>query len=91
MTVSRGHVAIVGSYRRVAQTMAEWLHSNAADGFNIMPPYLPGSLGEFVDNVVPELQKLGVYKTAYRDGTLRSKLNLQRPSSRYRFRASVQS
>jgi FMN-dependent oxidoreductase (nitrilotriacetate monooxygenase family) len=89
MTVSRGHVAIIGSYRSVAQTMAEWLHSNAADGFNIMPPYLPGSLEEFVDNVVPELQKLGIYKTAYRDGTLRSKLNLKRPSSRYKVYAPV--
>jgi FMN-dependent oxidoreductase (nitrilotriacetate monooxygenase family) len=91
MTVSRGHVAIVGSYHRVASTMAEWLHSNAADGFNIMPPYLPGSLWEFVENVVPELQKLGIYKTTYRDGTLRSKLNLQRPPSRHDHRASAQS
>ncbi|TJZ59015.1 LLM class flavin-dependent oxidoreductase [Streptomyces piniterrae] len=83
MTVARGHLVVVGSYRRVAETMAEWLASGAADGFNIMPPYLPGSLTEFVDHVVPELQKLGVYKESYRAGTLREKLGLPRPPSRY--------
>ncbi|KOU53776.1 LLM class flavin-dependent oxidoreductase [Streptomyces sp. WM6378] len=83
MTIARGHLVLVGSYRRVARTMAQWLRSGAADGFNIMPPQLPGGLAEFVDHVVPELQKLGVYKEGYREGTLREKLGLRRPPSRY--------
>jgi N-acetyl-S-(2-succino)cysteine monooxygenase len=83
MTVSRGHVSVVGSYRRVAETMAEWLTAGAADGFNIMPPHLPGGLEAFVDHVVPELQALGVYHDAYAPGTLRTKLGLPRPVSRF--------
>lgn len=83
MTVARGHAVVIGSYQRVAETMAEWLEAGAADGFNIMPPYLPGALDEFVDHVVPRLQALGVYKQSYRDGTLRDKLGLLRPPSRY--------
>ncbi|MFI2370235.1 NtaA/DmoA family FMN-dependent monooxygenase [Streptomyces sp. NPDC018833] len=83
MTVARGHLVLIGSYRKVAETMARWLRTGAADGFNIMPSYLPGGLDEFVEHVVPELQKLGVYKNSYRDGTLRTKLNLRRPPGRY--------
>ncbi|KPI17187.1 FMN-dependent oxidoreductase, nitrilotriacetate monooxygenase family [Actinobacteria bacterium OK074] len=83
LTIARGHLVVVGSYRRVAGVMARWLATGAADGFNIMPPQLPGGLDEFVDHVVPELQKLGVYKDFYREGTLREKLGLRRPPSRY--------
>ncbi|WP_438484869.1 LLM class flavin-dependent oxidoreductase [Streptomyces sp. S186] len=83
LTVARGHAVMIGSYRRVAEQMAEWLTAGAADGFNIMPPYLPGGLADFVDHVIPELQRLGVYKRAYEPGTLREKLNLRRPASRY--------
>ncbi|MEZ0090322.1 LLM class flavin-dependent oxidoreductase [Streptacidiphilus sp. EB129] len=83
MTVARGHLVLVGSYRRVAETMAEWLHSGAADGFAIMPPHLPGGLAEFVDHVVPELQALGVHQTGYPPGTFRDRLGLPRPPSRH--------
>ncbi|WP_405977507.1 LLM class flavin-dependent oxidoreductase [Streptomyces sp. NBC_00158] len=83
LTVARGHLVLVGSYRRVARTMARWLEAGAADGFNIMPPHLPGGLDEFVDHVVPELQELGVYKDRYAQGTLREKLGLRRPPSRH--------
>lgn len=83
MVVSRGHAVVIGSYRTVAELMAEWLDRGAADGFNVMPPLFPGGLVEFVDHVVPELQRLGIYKRAYREGTLRDKLGLARPESRY--------
>jgi N-acetyl-S-(2-succino)cysteine monooxygenase len=83
MTVSRGHAVVIGSYRQVAELMAEWFEAGAADGFNVMPPLFPGGLEEFVDHVVPELQQMGIYKQAYRDGTLRDKLGLKRPPSRY--------
>ncbi|MFB7669043.1 hypothetical protein ACFC1R_34890 [Kitasatospora sp. NPDC056138] len=48
-----------------------------------MPPHLLGGLTEFVEHVVPELQRLGVYMNTYRPGTLRTKLGLARPGSRY--------
>ena len=55
----------------------------AADGFNVMPPVLPQSLNEFVDLVVPELQRRGLFRTAYEGRTLRENLGLERPVSRY--------
>ena len=39
--------------------MEEWLTQRGCDGFNIMFPYLPGGLDDFVDQVVPELQRRG--------------------------------
>lgn len=83
MTVSRGHAVVVGSYRKAAEMMAEWLDCGAADGFNVMPPLFATGLVEFVDHVVPLLQSMGVYKREYREGTLRDKLGLLRPPSRY--------
>ena len=49
-----------------------------------MPPYLPGGLNDFVDMVVPELQRRGLFRTEYEGTTLRENLGLQRPPSRYR-------
>jgi hypothetical protein len=49
-----------------------------------MPPYLPGALDDFVDKVVPELQRRGLFRTAYEGRTLRENLGLKRPESRYR-------
>jgi alkanesulfonate monooxygenase SsuD/methylene tetrahydromethanopterin reductase-like flavin-dependent oxidoreductase (luciferase family) len=37
----------------------EWFTQGAADGFNVMPPYLPGALADFVDHVVPILRRRG--------------------------------
>lgn len=80
MAVSRGHAVMIGSYRKVAESMAAWLECGAADGFNIMPPLFPNGLVEFVDHVIPELRSMGIYKRTYREGTLRDKLRLARPS-----------
>jgi hypothetical protein len=55
----------------------------AADGFNVMPPYLPGSLEDFVDHVVPELQRRGLFRTEYTGETLRDHYGLPRPASQY--------
>ena len=49
-----------------------------------MPPYLPGGLDDFVELVVPELQRRGLFRTEYEGTTLRENLGLQRPQSRYR-------
>jgi hypothetical protein len=63
--------------------MARWFTSGACDGFNFLPSYYPGGLDDFVNMVVPELQRLGVYRTAYEGDTLRENLGLPVPASRY--------
>jgi alkanesulfonate monooxygenase len=63
--------------------MQEWFENGAADGFNVMPPVLPASLNEFVDLVVPELQRRGLFRTAYEGRTLRENLGLERPANAF--------
>jgi len=63
--------------------MQQWFENGAADGFNIMPPVLPASLNDFVDLVIPELQRRGLFRTEYEGRTLRENLGLERPLSRY--------
>ena len=46
--------------------MEEWLFTEASDGFNVMFPYLPGGLDDFVDRVVPELQRRGLFRREMR-------------------------
>ena len=62
---------------------AEWLVSRGSDGFNIMFPYLPEGLDDFVDRVVPELQRRGIFRREYEGKTLRENLGLPRPENRY--------
>jgi FMN-dependent oxidoreductase (nitrilotriacetate monooxygenase family) len=75
--------AFVGTPRTIADEMQEWLETEASDGFNIMFPYLPEGLNEFVDRVVPELQRRGIFRTAYEGRTLRENLGLPRPENRF--------
>jgi len=63
--------------------MEEWLTSNGSDGFNIMFPFLPAGLDDFVDKVVPELQQRGIFRKEYEGGTLRENLGLPRPKNRF--------
>ena len=79
----RGHFDVCGTPEDVADVMEEWFNTGAADGFNIMPPILPGGLSDFVDMVVPELQRRGLYRTRYEGTTLREHLGLARPRSIY--------
>ncbi|MFG1333746.1 LLM class flavin-dependent oxidoreductase [Xanthobacter autotrophicus] len=83
VAAGRGHLVVVGSPVQVADTLERWFLEGAADGFNVMVPYLPGGLEDFVEGVVPILQARGLYKTAYAPGTLRDRLGLPRPQSRY--------
>ncbi len=76
---ARGHYQINGSVSEVADLMEEWVTDKACDGFNIMPPLYPHSLGDFVDLVVPELQRRGLFRTEYEATTLRGNLGLARP------------
>lgn len=77
-----GH-ALVGTAKSIADEMETWLMESGSDGFNVMFPYLPAGLDDFVDKVVPELQRRGVYRTEYEGRTLRENLGLPRPENRF--------
>ena len=77
---SRGHSSIIGTPADVADEMEKWFTTGACDGFNVLPPYYPVGLDEFVDMVVPELQRRGIFRTAYEGPTLRENLGLPPPS-----------
>jgi len=81
---ARGKNVVRGSPAEIADIMEEWFINEACDGFNIMPPYLPGALDDFVDLVIPELTRRGLFRTEYEGRTLRDNLGLPRPESRYR-------
>lgn len=89
VTGTRGHWAIIGTKRQIVEEMAERFLGGAADGFNIMPPWFPGGLAEFVDEIVPELQRLKLFRTEYSGTTLRDHLGLPRPANRYSHEAAV--
>ncbi|SEL49631.1 LLM class flavin-dependent oxidoreductase [Paenibacillus sp. OK003] len=76
---ARGHMQFVGTYEQLADLMQQWFEEYGCDGFNIMPPVLPGDLNEFVDHVVPILQVRGLFRTDYTGSTLRDHLGLDRP------------
>lgn len=71
-----GHCTMVGTPESIADQMQEWLENGGADGFNFMPPVQPDSLEDFVDLVVPELQRRGLFRTEYTATTLRGHLTL---------------
>jgi alkanesulfonate monooxygenase len=76
-------LAMVGTPQTIADEMEQWLNTDASDGFTIMFPYLPGGLDDFVDRVVPELQRRGLYRREYEGKTLRENLGLPRPTNRF--------
>jgi FMN-dependent oxidoreductase (nitrilotriacetate monooxygenase family) len=79
----RGHRVFAGTPTQVADQIEYWFSGGAADGFNIMPPTLPGGLDDFVDLVVPELQRRGLFRTEYTGTTLREHYGLSRPSNQF--------
>ena len=76
---TRGHKHITGSTTEVADFMEQWVAEKGCDGFNIMPPLFPGGLEDFVDLVIPELQRRGLVRKQYEGTTLRENLELPRP------------
>ncbi|MGX6510888.1 LLM class flavin-dependent oxidoreductase [Rhodococcus sp. SJ-2] len=79
----RGHRTFAGTPEQIADEIELWFVSDAADGFNVMPPYLPGGLADFTALVVPILQRRGLFRTDYTETTLRGHYGLDRPESRY--------
>lgn len=76
-------LAFVGTPESIADEMEEWLVTEGSDGFNVMFPYLPAGLDDFVDRVVPELQRRGIFRREYEGRTLRENLGLPRPPNRF--------
>jgi len=83
IAAGNGHRQVIGTPAQVVDHMQEWFENDAADGFNILPDHAPGGLEDFVEMVVPELQRRGLYRTAYEGRTLRDNLGARRPASRY--------
>jgi N-acetyl-S-(2-succino)cysteine monooxygenase len=77
---ARGHWVIYGTPKRIADTLEEWFTAERADGFVVMPAYFPGAFDDFVNLVVPELQRRGLYRKEYSGTTLRDHLGLARPT-----------
>lgn len=80
---ARGHWQVVGTPRHIADQLEERFEARGADGFNIMAPILPGGLRDFIDLVVPELRRRGLFRTEYEGATLRENLGLARPGNRF--------
>ena len=76
-------LAFVGTPATIADEMERWLYEEGSDGFNVMFPYLPEGLDDFVDTVVPELRRRGLFRTEYEGKTLRENLGLARPANRF--------
>ena len=76
-------LTMLGTPAMIADQMEEWLVGEGSDGFNVMFPYLPGGLDDFVDQVVPELQRRGLFRREYEGKTLRENLGLPRPKNRF--------
>lgn len=74
-----GHCTMVGTPEQIADQMEHWFLNEGADGFNLMPPSLPGGIEDFIELVVPELQRRGLFRTEYQTNTLRGHLGLAKP------------
>jgi len=80
---SFGTLEMVGTPAMIADQMEEWFRSDGSDGFNVIFPYVPEGLDDFVDRVVPELQRRGLFRREYEGRTLRENLGLPRPENRF--------
>lgn len=76
-------LAFVGTPQTIADSMEEWLLGEGCDGFNVMFPFVPEGLDDFVDKVVPELQRRGLFRREYEGRTLRENLGLPKPRNRF--------
>ncbi len=78
-----GGLEFVGTAHEIADTMQSWLETGAADGFNIMFPTVPSGLDDFVDLVIPELRRRGIFRKEYEGTTLRDHFGLPRPGNQF--------
>ncbi|AJE48753.1 LLM class flavin-dependent oxidoreductase [Celeribacter indicus] len=83
-----GHRIVAGTPEQIADDIGTWFAAGAADGFNIMPDVLPEGAETFVTEVVPILQRRGLFRTEYEGSTLRDHLGLTR-AERGRFSTAI--
>jgi FMN-dependent oxidoreductase (nitrilotriacetate monooxygenase family) len=76
----KDHWTLIGTPQTIADELERWFVEKAADGFNLLPPHVPGAINEFVDLVVPELQRRGLFRTEYEGATLRENLGVPFPN-----------
>ena len=74
---------MIGTPVMIADQMEAWLMDEGCDGFNVMFPYLPAGLDDFVDKVIPELQRRSLFRREYEGPTLRENFGLPRPENRF--------
>ena len=86
----RGHYVLAGAPEQIADHLQTWFRAGAADGFNVMPPTLPGGLRDFVEQVIPVLKARGLFRTEYAGATLREHYGLPHPRARRPLAAQVQ-
>jgi alkanesulfonate monooxygenase len=78
-----GGLSFVGTPAHIADEMQAWLEGEGSDGFNVLFPYVPGGVDDFVDQLIPELQRRGIFRREYQGKTLRENLGLPRPENRF--------
>jgi N-acetyl-S-(2-succino)cysteine monooxygenase len=83
VTGVRGHRVLCGTPQSIADSLEDWYRGGAADGFNIMPATFPAELHDFVDQIIPELQRRKLFRTEYEGTTLRGNLGLPIPKNRW--------
>ncbi|MGE0260973.1 MAG: LLM class flavin-dependent oxidoreductase, partial [Alphaproteobacteria bacterium] len=83
MAGARGHFTMAGTPEQVADFIADWFSDGAADGFNVMPPLLPNMLEVFSAEVIPLLQRRGLFRTEYAGTTLREHYGLDWPKTAF--------
>jgi FMN-dependent oxidoreductase (nitrilotriacetate monooxygenase family) len=86
---NRSKATFCGTVKQVADHMESWIEAGACDGFMISFVALPSTLSDFVEKVVPELQRRGVFRQDYEGRTLREHLGLPRPENRYASSAPI--
>ena len=86
---ARGHWVIYGTPKRIADIFESWFTGGMADGFVVMPAYFPRAFDDFVDKVIPELQRRGLFRSEYEGTTLRDHLGLATPTARAAERKSA--
>jgi FMN-dependent oxidoreductase (nitrilotriacetate monooxygenase family) len=79
----KGSFCLIGTASDIADVMQDWFEHDACDGFNITPTHLPAGCEDFVDLVIPELQRRGIFRTEYEGTTLRENLGLKPPANRF--------
>lgn len=79
----QAHQIVCGSARTIADLMQTWFERGACDGFALMPSYFPRGVRDIAEQLVPELQRRGLFRTDYEGRTLRENLGLPRPGSQF--------